>query len=399
MLAARLSRAAFIAGPLLALLLAAYLWERGLSPESAITASVTVGCVVWWVFEPVPIPFTSLIPLALFPMLGILTPAQVGQSYGSPLILLLLGGFILSRAMEHSGAHRRIALSMVGLFGAHSDRRLVFGFMAASAVLSMWISNTATTLMLLPVALAVLAALAALFPWELGEKADPFAPAYKDIRPEWYFMFMFETLKLVPGGEIGGVEFEALEVATQILAGGRGSRRHRRLVREEQAAQDVAFFALPLVAGSSISAGWVTARPETDAAAVEALLDEELARMSREPVTDDELARAHALIESSDWVTVHVPLGADTRGMIGAGEIAAMKDGVILINCARGGIVNQRDLLEALNRGLIAGAALDGGHGSPAGRVRALPGPVRRRTVPRDGRTQSCPCRNARRPR
>jgi len=87
---------------------------------------------------------------------GVLTPAQVGQAYGSPLILLLLGGFILSRAMEHSGAHRRIALGMVHLFGSHSDKRLVFGFMAAAAVLSMWISNTATTLMLLPVALAVL---------------------------------------------------------------------------------------------------------------------------------------------------------------------------------------------------------------------------------------------------
>ena len=61
-------------------------------------------------------------------------------------------------------------------------------------------------------ALGVLVALAALFPSELGEKADPFAPAYKDIRPEWYFMFLFETLKLVPGGEIGGVEFEAIPI-------------------------------------------------------------------------------------------------------------------------------------------------------------------------------------------
>jgi cytochrome b6 len=62
------------------------------------------------------------------------------------------------------------------------------------------------------VALALLATLAALFPWELGDKADPFAPAFKDIRPEWYFMFMFETLKLVPGGEILGVEYEAIPI-------------------------------------------------------------------------------------------------------------------------------------------------------------------------------------------
>lgn len=68
-------------------------------------------------------------------------------------------------------------------------------------------------------ALGVLAALAALFPWELGEKADPFAPAYKDIRPEWYFMFMFQSLKLVPGGEIAGIEYEAIPILLFGLAG------------------------------------------------------------------------------------------------------------------------------------------------------------------------------------
>ncbi len=68
-------------------------------------------------------------------------------------------------------------------------------------------------------ALGVLAAMAALFPWELGEKADPFAPAYKDIRPEWYFMFMFETLKLVPGGEILGIEFEAIPILLFAVGG------------------------------------------------------------------------------------------------------------------------------------------------------------------------------------
>jgi len=68
-------------------------------------------------------------------------------------------------------------------------------------------------------ALGVLAAIAALFPWELGEKADPFAPAYADIRPEWYFMFMFETLKLVPGGEVFGVEFEAIPIMLFGLGG------------------------------------------------------------------------------------------------------------------------------------------------------------------------------------
>ena len=88
-------------------------------------------------------------------MVGVLTTKQVASSYGNWLILLMLGGFMLSAALEKSRAHRRIALGMVNLFGGSSGRRLVFGFMAASAILSMWISNAATCLMLLPIAMAV----------------------------------------------------------------------------------------------------------------------------------------------------------------------------------------------------------------------------------------------------
>ena len=121
----------------------------------AITAAVAIMCVIWWVFEPVPIPVTSLLPLTIFQISGVLTANEIGQSYGSPLILLLLGGFILSKSMERSGAHLRLALFMVNLFGNTSSKQLVLGFMVTAATLSMWISNTATTLMLLPVALAV----------------------------------------------------------------------------------------------------------------------------------------------------------------------------------------------------------------------------------------------------
>ena len=137
---------------LLYLLMRSFSWDH----EASFTASLTLLCAFWWVSEAVPIPVTSLIPLALLPFAGVLTPNQVAEAYGSPLILLLLGGFILSTAMEKSNAHRQIALRMVSLMGASSHRRIVFGFMLASAVLSMWISNTATTLMLLPIALAVL---------------------------------------------------------------------------------------------------------------------------------------------------------------------------------------------------------------------------------------------------
>jgi len=143
-------------GPALAALAALVLRESGHSSDIAVVGFVAMLCVVWWVFEPIPIPVTSLLPLAMLPLMGVLSSAEVGAAYGSPVILLLLGGFILSQAMEHSGAHRRIAIAMVRVFGAHSGPRLVMGFMAAAAVLSMWISNTATTLMLLPVVLAVL---------------------------------------------------------------------------------------------------------------------------------------------------------------------------------------------------------------------------------------------------
>ena len=127
-------------------------------PEAiVITAVVAWLCMSWWIFEPLPIPVTSLLPIAIFPISGILTPEQVGASVGSPLIILLLGGFLLSRGMESTGAHHRIALSVVNLVGGHKPRRLVLGFMIAGALLSMWISNTASILMLMPVALAVLA--------------------------------------------------------------------------------------------------------------------------------------------------------------------------------------------------------------------------------------------------
>lgn len=149
-------RLALIAGPVIALGLGLLLLSAGKTPAMAFVAGLTVWVASWWIFEPIPIPLTSLLPLALLPMAGVLTPAQVGQSYGDPLILLLMGGFMLSQALEKSGVHRRLALGMLGLTGGRGGRPLVFGFLIAAASLSMWISNTATCLMLLPIALAVL---------------------------------------------------------------------------------------------------------------------------------------------------------------------------------------------------------------------------------------------------
>ncbi len=127
----------------------------GLDQAIVWTIAITTLTAVWWVTEALPIPATSLVPFALFPLAGVLDQRQAAAALGSYVIVLLMASFMLSKALEKSGAHERLALYMINLVGA-SGRRLVLGFMLAAAVLSMWISNTATTLMLATMALAIL---------------------------------------------------------------------------------------------------------------------------------------------------------------------------------------------------------------------------------------------------
>ncbi|MEQ8748555.1 MAG: SLC13 family permease, partial [Amphiplicatus sp.] len=126
-------------------------------PEKIVwTAAITALTAFWWMTEALPIPATSIVPFALFPMAGVLDERQAAAALGSYVIILLMASFMLSRALEKSGAHERLALYMIKLVGV-SGRRLVFGFMIASAALSMWISNTATALALSTMALAIIA--------------------------------------------------------------------------------------------------------------------------------------------------------------------------------------------------------------------------------------------------
>jgi sodium-dependent dicarboxylate transporter 2/3/5 len=143
-------------GPLAAALALLFAHGQGLAAPACWTAAVTALCAVWWILEPVPIPATALVPFAAFPLLGVLTHEEVAHAYGHTLILLFLGGFLLSAAMERSGTHLRLAVALLRLLGGTSARSLVLGFMLASWSLSMWISNTATVLMLLPMTVAVL---------------------------------------------------------------------------------------------------------------------------------------------------------------------------------------------------------------------------------------------------
>ncbi len=141
-------------GPALATIVLVLPAPEGLSTEAQTLAAITALMATWWMTEALPVAVTSLLPLALFPVLGIGEARQVAVSYGHDFIWLFFGGFQLAFAVEASGLHRRIALFLVRLVGTRADR-LVLGFMLASGLLSMWLLNTSTTLMMLPVAMAV----------------------------------------------------------------------------------------------------------------------------------------------------------------------------------------------------------------------------------------------------
>ncbi|MFQ3577940.1 MAG: SLC13 family permease [Verrucomicrobiia bacterium] len=144
-----------LGGPLAGVCVGLATHAFGLEEAAALTAGITTWTAVWWIFEPVPLGVAALLPITIFPLLGILSHVRVGEAVGNKLVLLLLGSYMMSTAIEKAGAHRRLALGMLKAIGGDDPRRIVFGFMLASAVLSGWISNTATVLMLLPVALAV----------------------------------------------------------------------------------------------------------------------------------------------------------------------------------------------------------------------------------------------------
>ncbi|MCG3121465.1 MAG: Sodium-dependent dicarboxylate transporter SdcS [bacterium] len=113
----------------------------------------------WWITEALPIPATALLPMCLYPLLGILPMAEVTKNYGDENVFLFLGGFFIAMAMQKWNLHRRLALHIVRRIGT-APRRLVLGFMCATGFISMWISNTATTMMMYPIALAVILQLA-----------------------------------------------------------------------------------------------------------------------------------------------------------------------------------------------------------------------------------------------
>jgi sodium-dependent dicarboxylate transporter 2/3/5 len=124
-------------------------------PEITRTFAVAVLMAIWWVTEALPLAVTALVPLVAFPMLGVIDGKEISESYINHIIFLFMGGFIMALAMERWGLHKRIALNILKWVGV-SPGRILLGFMLASAVLSMWISNTATTMMMIPIVSSII---------------------------------------------------------------------------------------------------------------------------------------------------------------------------------------------------------------------------------------------------
>jgi len=156
-----------VLGPILLLVTLLAPPPEGMAPEAWRAAGLGVLMATWWVSEAIPIPATALLPLVLVPLLGLGVIEVAAAPYANPVIFLFMGGFMLAQAVQRWKLHRRIALHLVRRVGTQPVR-LIAGFMLATAFLSMWVSNTATAVMMLPIGLSVV---------ELVMQRDPNAPA------------------------------------------------------------------------------------------------------------------------------------------------------------------------------------------------------------------------------
>ncbi len=198
----------FLLGPV-ALLAALVVPAHDLSwPARAVLATALL-MAIWWITEAIPIPATALLPVALFPLLGVMRSAEVTLSYADHLIFLYLGGFLIAVTVQRWGLHRRIALVTIRLVGT-SPNRIVLGFMVATGFLSMWISNTAAAMMMMPIGLAV-----------IGQAADMLragSPAV-DVSPGRFRFGVALMLGIAYSASIGGVATLIGTPPNAILAG------------------------------------------------------------------------------------------------------------------------------------------------------------------------------------
>ena len=144
-----------ILGPLMFFVILLFFHPSGLNDQSNAVLAATIWIAIWWIFETLPIAVTALLPIVLFPIAGGMDLAQTTASYGHKLIFLIMGGLMIAIAIEKWNLHKRIALNIIYFIGTDL-RKIILGFMAATAFLSMWISNTATAVMMLPIGVVII---------------------------------------------------------------------------------------------------------------------------------------------------------------------------------------------------------------------------------------------------
>lgn len=144
-----------ILGPVLFFMILNFFHPEGLSDQANAVLAVTVWIAIWWIFEVTDIAITALLPIILFPLTGALDIKTTTAAYGHKYIFLYMGGFVLAMSIEKCNLHKRIALNIINVLGAGISR-IILGFMIATAFMSMWISNTATAVMMLPIGLAII---------------------------------------------------------------------------------------------------------------------------------------------------------------------------------------------------------------------------------------------------
>ncbi|MCB0566468.1 MAG: DASS family sodium-coupled anion symporter [Phaeodactylibacter sp.] len=147
-----------VLGPVLFILTLLFFQPEGLSSQGRAVLASTLWVAVWWITEAIPIPVTALLPIVLFPLAGGLSLSSTTEAFGHRMIFLYLGGFIIAIAIEKWNLHKRIALNIIYRIGSNMSY-IILGFMIASAFLSMWISNTATAVMMLPIGMAIVSQL------------------------------------------------------------------------------------------------------------------------------------------------------------------------------------------------------------------------------------------------
>lgn len=198
-------------GPVLFILMLTLPAPGGMGAGAQKMAAVALLMATWWMTEAIPIPATSLLPIALFPILGIMHTKAAAAPYASHLIFLFMGGFIIALSMQRWNLHRRVAMHIVRVVG-FSPGRLIFGFMVATAVLSAFVSNTATTVMMMPIGLAIIQHI-------IAEGRKEGLDSYIDFSPEKFAFGLNLMLGIAYAASIGGIATLIGTPPNTVLAG------------------------------------------------------------------------------------------------------------------------------------------------------------------------------------